>query len=188
MELLANSLREAPVVDRGSYQYFVHPITDGIPIVEPALMREVATGIANLVDTERPTKILTAEAMGIHIATAVSLETDIPFVIARKRSYGFDDEVPVHQVTGYGESEIYVNGISPEDQLLIVDDVCSTGNTLRALTDAVDQIGATITDIAVVIQRPSEQPIPELPSDVKCLIEVEVVDGEVVILDTHEEP
>lgn len=42
MGILENTLRDAPVMERNGYQYFVHPVTDGIPLVEPALLREIA--------------------------------------------------------------------------------------------------------------------------------------------------
>ena len=46
------------------------------------------------------------EAMGIHLATALSLETGIPFVVVRKRQYGLPGEVAVHQTTGYSQGEL----------------------------------------------------------------------------------
>lgn len=184
MEKLVRSLENAPVVDRGEYQYFVHPVTDGIPLVEPALLQEIADAVIDQVDMHKIDKILTAEAMGIHLSTAVSLASDIPFVIARKRKYGFDSEVAVHQETGYGENELYINNIESGDRLLVLDDVISTGNTLAALADAVDVCGASIEEIVVVIRRRSDDKQPPLPAPVTHLVEVEVVDGEVVVYET----
>lgn len=184
MEHLISSLENAPVVDRGEYEYFVHPVTDGIPLVEAGLMREIGEEITARTNLDRVDKILTAEAMGIHIATAVSLECGLPFVIARKRSYRFDDEVAVHQETGYGENELYINGVSEGDRLLVVDDVISTGNTLAALSEAVELCGAEIERIVVVIRRTGDDEIPSLPAPVDHLVEVDVVDGQVKIVDT----
>lgn len=184
MDHLIRSLESAPVVERGEYEYFVHPITDGIPLVEPKLMDEIAREITERADLNRIDKILTAEAMGIHIATALSLESGLPFVIARKRSYKFDEEVAVHQETGYGENELYINGLSDGDRLLIVDDVISTGNTLAALSQAAEACGAEIEQIIVVIRRTGDNDIPNLPVPVDHLVEVDVVDGRVEILDS----
>jgi len=41
LERLKKSLLEAPIFKRGSYNYFIHPITDGVPEVRPELIREV---------------------------------------------------------------------------------------------------------------------------------------------------
>ena len=45
-ENLKKSLIEAPVVKKGDYDYFVHPVTDGVPLVHPEILEEVAEGIA----------------------------------------------------------------------------------------------------------------------------------------------
>lgn len=184
MDQLVRSLETAPIVDRGEYQYFVHPITDGIPLVEPALLEDVAAGVEAVVDLDEVDKLLTAEAMGIHLTTAVSMHTGVPFVIARKRSYGFEGEVAVHQETGYGGSELYINGIEPGDTVLLLDDVISTGNTLAALSSAVEECGATIEDIVVVFDRITDDDRPELPVPPKALVTLDVVDNRVEILET----
>ena len=184
MEELVRSLESAPVVDRGEYQYFVHPVTDGIPLVEPKILEEIAAAVLEKVNIEQVDKILTAEAMGIHLTTAVSLASSVPFVIARKRKYGFENEVAVHQETGYGENELYINNIEEGDRLLVLDDVISTGNTLAALAEAVEVCGASIEDIVVVIRRRSNESVPELPVSVTHLVELDVIDGEVVVFDS----
>ena len=180
MERLKQSLREAPVVDRGEYQYFVHPVTDCIPAVEPEILAEIVEGIQEVADVEAADRIFTAEAMGIHHATALSVEAGIPFTVARKRSYGFEDEVAVHQETGYDVGELYVNGLEEGDEVVLVDDVLSTGGTIRALYDALDSIGVEIIDAVVVIRRAADD-MEDLPVDVKYLVDLDVVDGEVVI-------
>jgi len=103
-------------------------------------------------------------------------------VVARKRSYGFDGEVAVHQHTGYAEGELYVNGVASGDRLLVVDDVLATGGTLRALGEALSAIGAEVEEVVVVIRRAVDEAVA-LPFEVTSLVDVDVVDGEVVVLD-----
>ncbi len=100
-------------------------------------------------------KIVVCEAMGIHIGVAFSMMTDIPLVVVRKRPpYGLPPgEVAVHQATGYSKGELYLNGVAAGDRVVIIDDVCSTGGTLRALISAIGVTGAEIADICVVIGR-----------------------------------
>jgi adenine phosphoribosyltransferase len=181
MDRLVQSLRESPVVDRGDYRYFVHPVTDGIPSVEAPLLREIAAGIERVANFDGVDRILTAEAMGIHHATAVTLETDVPFSVARKRSYGFDSEIAVHQETGYSEDELYINGIDPGERVLLLDDVYSTGGTLEALHDALVEFGAEPTEVVVVIRRGEGG--DDLPVPVRHLVRVEVREDGVEILD-----
>ena len=180
LEPLAASLREAPVVDRGDYEYFVHGVTDGVPLVEPDVLESVAAGIEAAVDLEGVDLLVAPEAMGIHHGTALSLRTGIPFVVVRKRDYGFENEVVVHQETGYGESDLHVNGVSPADRVVLVDDVLSSGSTIRAVHAALEEIGAEIVDVVVVVRR-LDGDYGELPVEVTSLIDLRVEDGSVVI-------
>ena len=143
---------EAPIYKRGDYNYFIHPITDGVPEVRPDLIREVVTHIIRTANLDVD-KIVTIEAMGIHIGTALSLFTDIPLVIIRKRKYGLPGEIEVSQVTGYSKGELYLNGISPGDRVIVVDDVVSSGGTALATLEALKAAGADVVDLVAVIER-----------------------------------
>lgn len=153
LEHLIESLEAAPIVQRGEYNYFIHPITDGVPLLDPALLRDVACAMITVTDLQGVDKIVTAEAMGIHIGTALSLMTDIPLNILRKRSYSLPGEIAVHQSTGYSHGQLYLNGIEKGDRVVVIDDVISTGGTLKAVLAALEDAGAEIADVCVVIQR-----------------------------------
>jgi len=173
MEKLRASLEEAPIIDKDGYSYLVHPISNGVPVLDPELLREVVVGMireANL-DVD---KIVAPEAMGIHIATALSLQTDIPLVVIRKRSYGLEDEVALHKTTGYSESEMFLNDIEEGDRLLIVDDLLSTGGTLAAICDALDEIGATVADIVVVFRKVGPSALDDTDREVTSLLDISV--------------
>jgi adenine phosphoribosyltransferase len=186
MDLLEDSLLEAPVVEKEGYHYFVHPISDGVPMLRPELLREIVIKIIRKARLEDVDKIVTPAAMGIHISTAVSLMTDIPLVVVRKRQYGLDGEVALSQVTGYSESEMFVNDVYEGDRVLVLDDVLSTGGTLTGITGALEEIGAEIVDIVVVIKKEDGQnKLADAGYDAKTLINVAVEGGEVVIVDSQ---
>jgi adenine phosphoribosyltransferase len=186
MDKLKESLLEAPIIEKEGYHYFVHPISDGVPMLRPELLREIVIKIIRKAELDGVDKIVTPAAMGIHLSTAVSLMTDIPLVVVRKRQYGLDGEVSLSQVTGYSESEMYVNDVYEGDRVLVLDDVLSTGGTLAALTGALEDIGADICDVVCVIKKADGQnKLDEAGYEAKTLINVEVVDGEVVVVDEH---
>ncbi len=181
LDILKASLKGVPIVKRGEYHYFVHPITDGVPELQPGLIEEITSYIAKNADTNVD-RIVTIEAMGIHIGTALSLATGIPLVIIRKKGYGLPGEIAVHQVTGYSKGELYLNGIHRGDKVLIVDDVISTGGTMRATIEALKTAGAEIKDIFVVFSRDEGiEEIRKMGYDAKALVEVDVSEGKVII-------
>jgi len=180
MERLRESLRSAPIIDKDGYNYLVHPLSNGVPMLDPALLREAVVEIMQRVDFDVD-KIVAPEAMGIHLATALSLQTDVPLVVIRKRAYGLPEEVPLHKSTGYSESEMYINDIGAGDRVLIVDDLLSTGGTMAAICTALDEIGAEITDIAVVFRKVGASAMDDINHDVVSLLDISVRDGEVTV-------
>ncbi len=187
MEQLQRSVTQAPVIDKDGYPYLVHPISNCVPTLSPGLLREVTIKTIRKANLEDVDKIVTPAAMGIHISTAVSLMTDLPLVVIRKREYGLEGEVSLSQQTGYSESEMYINDVYPGDRVLILDDLISTGGTIRAITDALERIGADIVDIVIAIRKVGgEDALADIDHEVKTLINIRVdPDGEVVIVDEH---
>ncbi|PWR75406.1 hypoxanthine/guanine phosphoribosyltransferase [Methanospirillum stamsii] len=171
--ILTKSLITCPIVKKGEYNYFVHPITDGVPDIHPDLLREIAVGMIRLMNLENVKYIVTAEAMGIPIGTVLSLMTDIPLNIIRKRKYGLPGECDVCQVTGYSKGEMYINGINPGDRIVLIDDVISTGGTMNGIITALQLIGAEIVDIGFVIKKGS----PDLILPYSYLVSIEVTDS-----------
>ncbi len=189
MDLLKRSLLDAPIIEKEGYHYFVHPISDGVPMLEPGLLREIVIKIINKVkreNLENIDKIVTPAAMGIHISTALSLATDIPLVVVRKRRYGLEGEVALMQETGYSKSEMYINDIREGDKVLLLDDVISTGGTIFAIMEALERIGAEVVDVVAVINKVGgENKTKDREYQVKTLINIDVVGGKVIIVDEH---
>lgn len=181
LERLIQSLETSPVMKRGEYNYFIHPITDGVPLIEPVLLREIGCAMVRTLDLAGVDKIVTCEAMGIPIGTALSMMTDIPLVIVRKRPYNLPGEIAVHQATGYSKGELYLNGVGAGDRIVVIDDVCSTGGTLRALIGAIKSTGAEITDVCVVIGRGNA----DIGRPFKTLVRIEISEGRVRVVDTY---
>lgn len=186
LEILKKSLVEAPVVKKGDYFYVVHPITDGVPEIKPELLDEVVHEMQDRIEKcGQIDKIVTMEAMGIPLATALSLKMKIPFVIIRKRSYGLPGEHVVEQKTGYSKSKLYINGLEKGDKIVIVDDVLSTGGTLKALLSALKKIGVVIKGVFIAVDKGdvSKKIMDEFKVNIGVLVNIDVVDGKVFIKD-----
>ncbi len=172
LEKLIRSLETSPIVKRGEYNYFIHPVTDGVPTVDPGLLNEIGGAMKKILDLSDVDKIVVAEAMGIHIGTVLSTMTGIPMNIVRKREYRLPGEVVVGQSTGYSKGTLYINGINPGDRVVFVDDVVSTGGTTRAIIKGLKHAGADLIDLCFVIRRGN----PDVGRPYHYLVAVEVDD------------
>lgn len=188
LEELKKTLIESPIVKKGEYNYFVHPVTDGIPEMRPEVLKEIVAIIKEKANLNID-RIVCVEAMGIHLATALSLETGIPFVVIRKREYGLAGEVPVFQKTGYGEANLYINSLKKGDKILLIDDVVSTGGTYIAIIKALQNLGVEIVESIAIVEKGDGKAIVEetTGSSLMTLVKLDVINGKVVIESTIED-
>lgn len=186
MEKLKENIINAPIIKKGEYNYVIMPVTDGIPKVEPEILEEITDTILEKINLDGIELIVAAEAMAIHLATALSLKSRIPFIVLRKRQYGLPGETPVFQTTGYSTSELYINYINKGDKVLILDDVISTGGTIVAMIEALESLGIEIEEIIAVIEKGKGKEIVKEKTghDVTTLIEIDVDNGKPIIKST----
>lgn len=98
--------------------------------------------------------IITPEAMGIPIATIVSILMDRPYLVVRKRMYDLPGELEVQQITGYSKSLMYINSInSILHGVIIIDDVVSTGGTLTAIIDVLENNNIKVFGAYTIIEK-----------------------------------
>ena len=179
--LLHESLEGIPIVDRGDYQYFVHPLTDGASAIDPLLLEEVTLEMMKTTDFDCD-KIVTVEAMGIPLATLLSHKTRKPFVIIRKRQYDLPGEVVIEAETGYSKNRLFVNGLKRGDRVVLVDDVLSTGGTLMSTVKTLRECGIEVCHVHVVFNKHERKREleNELGMPIHELLNVKVEGGRVV--------
>ena len=183
MQRLRASLEAAPIVWKEGYPYFVHPVTDGVPRLEGDVLSAIVELIGARVWWPDVDLILGIEAMGLPLTAPLAVHHDRPLVVARKRAYGLEGEVVVDQSTGYSKGAMYLNDVRPGERVLIVDDVLSTGGTLRAVIDGIRRCGAEVAQVVIVVEKgPGMADLhrEEPALDLSALIAVDVVDGRVV--------
>ena len=180
--LLSKSFLEGPVVDRDGYQYFVTQMSDGIPRIGRDLLNEVLDGIEAVADLDCDL-ILAPEAMGIPLATGLTLRTGIPFLVVRKRWYGLPGEIEVRQRTGYSECLMTVNTVNPGERVVILDDVVDTGGTLKGAVSALREAGIVVTEIVVIFNRSGDidSLSEEMGVPIRTLLSVGTEDGRPVL-------
>ena len=125
--------------------------------VDPQLLGQIADEFARLFDIDRVTKILTAEASGIALATVCAYRYGLPMVFAKKAK---SDNIE----GGLYQSEIFsytykrkVTLLVAKDwitaRVLIIDDFLAHGEAMRGLIDIVTQAGAELAGIGVAVEK-----------------------------------
>ena len=186
LQRLKESLLAAPVIWKGEYPYFIHPLTDGVPRLNPSVLTAVVEIIETSVEWESIDLILGIEAMGLPLTSPLSMRNNRPQVVVRKRSYGLEGEIAIDQSTGYSKGIMYLNDIKENERVLIVDDVVSTGGTLDAIIQGVEAIGADIQSVIVVVEKgPGLQKLQEkYPHiEISSIVRLVMDEGKIVLLD-----
>ena len=186
LSVLQDSLRGSPIIWKGDYPYFIHPISDGIPRMDADVLRATRDLIVEMVDWSKIDLIVSVEAMGLPLLAAVGDATGKPTVVIRKREYGMEGEVRVDVSTGYSQSTTFINDISAGERILIVDDVISTGGTLEPILATLEEMGVILQDIVIAIEKGEgrERLAKERPRwPIRTLARIDIIDGKVEILE-----
>ena len=94
------------------------------------------------------------EARGFVFATPMALELGCGFVPVRKPGKLPAATVSREYTLEYGETslEIHTDAIAPGQKVLVVDDVLATGGTLAATCQTLEELGAVVEGISVLIE------------------------------------
>ncbi|MDQ0858699.1 xanthine phosphoribosyltransferase [Bacillus sp. V2I10] len=127
--------------------------------IDAFLMKEVGKEFADRFKNDGITKIVTIESSGIAPSVMAALELNVPVVFARKRkSLTLTDQLltaTVYSFTKQEENTIAVSGehLTSEDRVLVIDDFLANGQAALGLAKIVEQAGATLAGIGIVIEK-----------------------------------
>lgn len=127
--------------------------------IDPSLMKEIGEEFASRFAHESITKILTIESSGIAPSMMAGLNLGVPVIFARKRkSLTLSENLytsSVHSFTKNETNDISVSKafIDEEDVVLIIDDFLANGQAVLGLIDILDQAGATLAGVGIVIEK-----------------------------------
>ncbi|HSW44268.1 MAG TPA: orotate phosphoribosyltransferase [Phycisphaerae bacterium] len=107
---------------------------------DPVILKELGERFAKHV-APKTTRIAGAELGGVALAAAASMASGIPFVIVRNAK------------KGYGTQKMYEGKLEKGDQVLLVEDVATTGGQVLEAARTLTEAGATVQKIVAVIDR-----------------------------------
>jgi adenine phosphoribosyltransferase len=98
--------------------------------------------------------VVGVEARGFLLAAAVAYDAGVGVVLARKAGKLPRERMAADYALEYGTAtlELHTDSLHPGQRVLIVDDVLATGGTLGAAIALVEQAGAVVTAVSVVIE------------------------------------
>ena len=127
--------------------------------IDVKLLMEMADLVYEHFKDKEITKILTIEASGIAIATIIAQRFGVPLVFAKKsKTKNIAGDVYTSKVESYTHGTVYDIIVSREyldssDKVLLVDDFLAMGNALMGLMKLVEDADASLTGIAIAIEK-----------------------------------
>ncbi len=127
--------------------------------IDIELYNEIGKEFARLFSDVKIDRILTIEASGIGIACIAAQYFKVPVVFAKKaKSKNLDGELFVSQVQSFTYGKTYDITVSKKfihtgENVLIIDDFLANGKACLGLIDIINQAGANVSGIGIVIEK-----------------------------------
>ncbi len=110
-------------------------------ITDPKILKKIATIVAADISNQNINKIAGPALGAVPLATAISLESNIPMLMIRKAK------------KGYGTSKLIEGTLENGDSVAIIEDVTTTGNSLLRAIKAIKDNGGSVKRTIVVVDR-----------------------------------
>lgn len=148
---IGSERRELPIVNVGEVSVALLNLLGDTALTEAAaeaLVKRLPAGIDAFV---------TPEVKAVPLAHAISVRTGLPYIVARKteKPYMVDAvKQTVLSITTGKPQDLVIDGADiprlKGKRVGIIDDVVSTGGTLKSLTELLESVGATVAATLVV--------------------------------------
>lgn len=158
--------------------------------IDVELLCEIGKEFRRIFASSDINKILTIEASGIGIACIAAQYFSVPVVFAKKgANKNVGDNIYKSDVYSFTKGTTTTIGVSKDylnenDKVLIIDDFMANGKAVHGLIDIINQAGASIEGIGIVIEKgfqPGGKSLRSLGYRVESLAVIESVkDGKVV--------
>ena len=110
-------------------------------ITDPEILSTISKLITGLIADDDIDKVAGPALGAVPIATAVSLESKLPLLMIRKEK------------KGYGTSKLIEGELNEGDDVIVVEDVSTTGGSLLKAIKAIQENGGNVKRAFVVVDR-----------------------------------
>ncbi|MBB6729419.1 xanthine phosphoribosyltransferase [Cohnella zeiphila] len=160
--------------------------------VDPELTMEMGKEFAKRFAGRTITKVITVESSGIPVAFATAYSLGVPLVFARrKKTLLGDADAYVERVPSFTKgivTDLIVsrNLLAPEDSVLFIDDIIANGDAARGLLKIVEQSGAKVAGIGIVLEKSFQaggRTLRELGYKVESLVRISSLEGNEIVFE-----
>jgi adenine phosphoribosyltransferase len=122
-------------------------------MMNPSLSNAILDELVNLYAEKNFTKIIGIESRGFLFGYALAMRLNTPFVLVRKKGKLPYKKIEQSYALEYGEAtiEVHEDALSPEDKVLIHDDLLATGGSAEAAAKLVEKLGAEVVGFNFLI-------------------------------------
>ena len=155
---IGSEQRDLPIINVGDVSVALLNLLGDTKLTEAAadeLLKQMPENVNTFV---------TPEVKAVPLAHAMSVRTNIPYVVARKteKPYMIDavSKSVVSITTGKPQNLVIDGSNKPQikgQRVAIVDDVVSTGETLRVLSELIDEMGGKVVATFAVLTEGDER-------------------------------
>ena len=127
--------------------------------IDTGLLTRIAEEFGKYFNMDEVTMVLTAEASGIALATAVATYFHKPMIFAKKaKSDNIEGGLYQSEIFSYTYKKkvtliVAQEWLGPKDRVLIIDDFMAKGYAMQGLIDIVKAAGAELVGIGVAVEK-----------------------------------
>ncbi|WP_432092489.1 adenine phosphoribosyltransferase [Streptomyces sp. bgisy100] len=149
-ELLLSRIRDVPDYPKPGVMF-----KDITPLLaDPAAFSALTEALAELCVRNGATKVMGLEARGFILAAPAAIRAGLGFVPVRKAGKlpGATLSQAYELEYGNAEIEVHAEDLTPEDRVMVIDDVLATGGTGHASLELVRRAKAQVAGVAVLME------------------------------------
>ncbi|PZC41759.1 MAG: adenine phosphoribosyltransferase [Chloroflexi bacterium] len=128
---------------------------DITPVLQnPAGFKEIIDSFTERYKGQNIQGIAGVESRGFLIAAPLAKELEVPLLLIRKKGKLPFKTKSITYDLEYGSDslEIHVDAVAKSDRIVLVDDLIATGGTLAAAVQLIENFGATVVELGVIIE------------------------------------
>ena len=139
-----------------TYNFKLYPFGERGTFIEPELIHEITDNLSESIVTSFPEfdYIVSPEPGGHTWGMLAAYKMKKPMNILRLSTEEYKEfKVCIKRETAYNENYIYFDGFNKNDRVLILDDVISSGATIRAIVNQLLKMDVHLVGIQVILVK-----------------------------------